>query len=422
MKKFTNKSMNKVPLLLVSVSVSVSVLVLMLAFNKVFAHNHTEKSNSEHNAQNRNKQCEPEDITCAKTVTSAFDPQGKLWRIWSGGDHLFFSISKDNGQHFGSPVKVNIKPEKISARNENRPKLAFDDKNNVYISWAKPLKKQYTSEIRFTYSTDGGKHFAPAQTVNNDSFETGHSFNEMLVNGDGQVVLTWLDARESKNNPNYQGSALYAAQGKLTEKGFSFDNRKLADGTCVCCRIAMTHSANNKIAAMWRHIYDDNIRDHAILTFDQKNIPAQPFRASFDQWHINGCPHQGPGLSINEQNRYHMVWFNNGEKGKGIFYAYSDDSGKNKSIPLKIGDTEKQASYAHVISNDNIVEVVWIQFNGKTYQLYHQRSRDNGKTFGHPSMIGESAQDPDRPFLIKHERQNFVSWHRPDLGHQVISL
>ena len=408
--------MKQVPLILFSVLVPAEGL----------AYKHTEKSKSDHKANIQSQQCAPENITCAKTVTSAFDPEGKLWRLWSGNKYLFYSISADNGQHFGAPVKINIKPEKISARKENRPKLDFDDQGNVYISWAKPLKKKYTSEIRFTYSTDGCKHFAPAQTVNNDGIESGHSFNEMLVTDNGQVVLIWLDGRERKNNPNYKGSALYTAQGKLTDKGFKFDNRKLADGTCVCCRIAMAHNVgkntDNKVTAMWRHIYDNNIRDHAILTFDQQNIPAQAFRASFDQWHLNGCPHQGPGLSINEQNRYHMVWFNNGEKGKGVFYAYSDNAGENKSTPIKIGDIQQQASYANVISNGNIVDVVWIQFNGENYQLYHQRSQDNGQTFGQSSIISESPLDPDRPFLIKHEGQNFVSWHRPDLGHQVIPL
>jgi len=235
----------------------------------------------------------------------------------------------------------------------------------------------------------------------------------------------WLDGREQKKNKNYQGSALYLAEGKLTsssDKAIDFSNKKLADGTCVCCRVAMRHTADDQVAAMWRHIYDDNIRDHAILTFNGQSELQQPIRASFDEWQLDGCPHQGPGLSINAQNRYHMVWFNNGSKGKGLFYAHSDDNGKNQSKPLSIGDVNGQASYANVISHGDTVDLVWVQFNGQHYQLYHQRSKDNGQTFADANVISQSSSDTDRPFLIERAGQHFVSWQRPSVGHQVIAL
>jgi hypothetical protein len=402
------------PVSLTIVRLTLVPLTLVLMSGQGIAH--------EKHAHKEKPTCAATDVSCAKTVTSAFAPNGKLWRLWSGEQHMFYSVSSDKGKTFGEPVKVDIKPEEISSRGENRPKLGFDSKNNVYLSWAKPLKKRYTAEVRFTFSTDGGKHFAEPITVNNDGLEIGHSYNEMLVSNTGEVTITWLDGRERKKQTNYVGSALYSATGKLGESGFSFNNTKLADQTCVCCRIAMTYTADNKIAAMWRHIYGDNIRDHAILTFDAKSSPVEPYRASFDEWKIDGCPHQGPGLSINEQNRYHMVWFNNGSKGKGLFYANSDNAGQKQSKPLPVGDFDARSSYAHVIVSKYTVDVVWTQFDGKKYQLYHQRSVNNGDTFAKATVIGQSTADADRPFLIQHRGAHFVSWQRPNLGHQVIAL
>ncbi|MCJ8272836.1 MAG: exo-alpha-sialidase, partial [Psychrosphaera sp.] len=174
------------------------------------------KSNAhEKHPHNEKTSCAAVDVTCAKTVTSAFAPDGTLWRLWSGEQQMFYSVSGDKGKHFGEPVKVDIKPEKISSRGENRPKLGFDSQNNVYLSWAKPLEKRFTAEVRFTYSTDGGKHFAPPMTIHNDGLEIGHSFNEMLVSAAGEVTLTWLDGRERKKQADYIGSALYSARGKL---------------------------------------------------------------------------------------------------------------------------------------------------------------------------------------------------------------
>ncbi|MFT5164279.1 MAG: hypothetical protein ACI9FJ_002880 [Alteromonadaceae bacterium] len=359
--------------------------------------------------------CKVQDVKCARAVTSAFAPNGALWRLWAAQDQLFYSVSNDDGLHFGASQKITINAQSISAREENRPKLVFGGKDNVYISWARPNKSKHTSQVKFIYSTDGGQHFSMPQTVNDGGGKIKHSYNEMVVTDDGTVVINWLGGKR-------KGSVLYSAYGKLSDGQFKFSSKKLAQGTCVCCRIASSYTADNKVAVMWRNIYDDNIRDHAILTFDQHSADKTPFRATFDQWQINGCPHQGPGLSVGGQNRYHMVWFNNGEKAKGIFYAYSDNNGETTSKPLNLGGAAVQASYANVLSNGKNVDVVWTQFNGDMYQLYHQRSTDRGQTFNSATVVAQSADDPDRPFLIKKQGHNFVSWQQPNVGHQVIAL
>lgn len=54
-----------------------------------------------------------------------------------------------------------IQPEPISADGENRPKLAFGTKGEIYVAYTKPLSKAYTGEIRFARSVDGGRIFSP---------------------------------------------------------------------------------------------------------------------------------------------------------------------------------------------------------------------------------------------------------------------
>lgn len=366
--------------------------------------------------------CSGPEIACAKTVTSAFAPSGDLWRLWVHEKHLYYAISKDKGQHFSLPTKVDIAAEKISSRGENRPKIGFDTNMGVYISWAMPLKKRFTALVRFTYSADGGKTFIKPITVNNDGLEIGHSFNEMLVSKTGQVTMTWLDGRQRTKHKNYVGSALYRAYGNMTEKGFVFDNTKLADNTCQCCRIAMTESPSGDVALMWRHIFADNIRDHAIMTFKQNQMVPKHQRATFDQWQINGCPHQGPGISIDSDNRYHMVWFNNGSKGKGLFYAYSDHQGIKQSNPISLGNFERQANHAHVINTGQLVDVIWMEFNSTHYQLYHQRSQNGGQSFSVAKVLANSKKGADRPFLLKANNKHYISWQRPGVGHKVIAL
>ena len=103
--------------------------------------------------------CKKVDVRCAKTVTSAFAPNGDLWRLWSQKLALYYQVSTDNGLNFSAIKRISIPDEKVSARNENRPKISFDKEQGVYLSWAIPREKKYTADIRFSYSKDYGKTF-----------------------------------------------------------------------------------------------------------------------------------------------------------------------------------------------------------------------------------------------------------------------
>jgi len=371
--------------------------------------------------------CEGMNITCAKTVTSVFAPNGDLWRLWALSSSMYFQISTDNGLTFSAINSVNIDKEKISARNENRPKIAFDKYNGVYLSWATPKEKRHTADIRFTYSHNKGKTFTTPITVNDDNLLTGHSFNEMLVTDEGDISIVWLDSRHAhqlrlQGKPT-NGSALYIANANVRKNEKAFLNKKLVNNTCVCCRIAMDYNNNGDLAILWRHIYGDNIREFALLTLAQnETVQKTPYQISFDHWKINGCPHQGGAISINGNNRYHMVWFNLGDLGKGIFYASSDDQGKSLTKPISVGMQSAQASHPHMNTNGHNIDIVWTQFTGTEHQLWHQRSIDNGKLFTAAALLATSSAGADRPFIIKKGKVSYVSWHRLKQGHLVQAL
>jgi hypothetical protein len=367
--------------------------------------------------------CSSVEITCASTVTTTFAPDGSLWRLWSVQDSLYFDKSDDKGERFGLAKRVNIAPEKISSRGENRPKIAIDKFNGIYLSWSHPLEKRFSATIRFTYSADG-ENFLPVKTVNNDGLNTGHSFNEMLIDELGLVSLIWLDRRQAiyakSRGESYNGSAIYLAQGKVEGNGITFNNKKLVDTTCVCCRLDLTKNANNKLALAWRHIFNDNIRDHALLTLNGKSSIHHRF--SRDMWKIDGCPHQGPSLSIDKTNRYHLTWFNQGAQGKGIFYGYSDDLGTNMSAKKRLGDNSKQAAHPDIYAFNNRVDIVWLEFDGQTHQLWHKVSHNNGETFQKAKMLSNSSTKTDRPFIIAQGDERLVSWQIVSNEHRLIEL
>jgi len=401
--------------------------LIFINTSEAAAHNHQP---SQQAMQIKNKQvgsCEGIKITCAKTVTSAFAPNGDLWRLWALNSSIYFQLSTDDGVTFSAITRVAIDNEKISARGENRPKIAFDKYQGVYLSWATPKEKKYTADVRFSYSSDYGKTFSKPVTVNDDNLLTGHSFNEMLVTTEGEVSIVWLDSRISHQlrlqGKQANGSALYLGKANYRKNESNFVNEQLANNTCVCCRIAMDYNEHGELAVFWRHIYGDNIREFSLLTLAQGTKAQQaPYQISYDRWKINGCPHQGGAISINDNNRYHLVWFNQGEVGKGIFYAASNDQGKSLTKPISVGMQSAQAAHPHLNTNGDNIDIVWTQFTGTEHELWHQRSTDNGKSFTQAIMLATALNGSDRPFIVTKGKMSYVSWYRPKQGHLVQAL
>ena len=365
-------------------------------------------------------------IRCATTTTASFDAKGILWVAWYSSGHIYLSHSNDNGQTFEPAVTVNRTPELIYAKGENRPKVAFGKKGEIYISWTQKLtKKRFSGHIRFARSLDGGKSFSDPIIVNDHIEVTSHRFDVMAVNEKGDIYIAWLDKRDllaaKKSNKKYNGAALYYAVSINSGKYFN-KNKKIADNSCQCCRVVMAMDKKSLPVIVWRHIYGDNIRDHGIVNFVNRDQSAKPKRLSFDNWKINGCPHHGPAISIAKDGVYHTTWFNNATERHGLFYANSGDNGVNFSTPVNFGNYENAAGHADVLSLGKNVYIIWKEFDGKQSSVYLKKSSDSGVSWSVAKKIAESSFTSDHPFLTNNGNNVYLSWHRIGEQYKLLSI
>ncbi len=365
-------------------------------------------------------------LRCTSAPSAKFDNKGVLWVAWYYAGHIYVSRSADKGQTFSLPVTVNRIPENIYAKAENRPKIAFGTRGEIYVSWTKKrTEKRFSGDIRFSRSIDGGKHFSEPVTVNDDHEITGHRFDALAVNRRGDIYIAWLDKRDllvaKAAGKKYTGAALYYALS--TDRGKTFHkNKKIADSTCQCCRVAIAIDHKQLPVIVWRHIFADNIRDHAIVNFKQADQADKPIRLSHDNWHIEGCPHHGPAISIADDGVYHVTWFNNAPQAHGLFYANSTDQASSFSTPLNIGNYSKAAAHADVLSLGKRVFIVWKEFDSKQSVLYFMQSNNTGKSWSVPEQLAKSSHPSDHPFLIHDGAAIYVSWHRKGEDYHLLRI
>jgi len=300
--------------------------------------------------------------------------------------------------------------ERIYASGENRPKLAFGPDDALYVSWSQPREAPYTGFVRFARSTDRGEHFSAPLTVHHDQAEITHRFDAMAVDGAGRVVVAWIDKRglvaaEAAGQP-YLGAAIWYSWSD--DGGRSFvPERKLADQTCECCRIALARGADGQVAAFFRAIDGDNIRDHAFAVLPTDGTPPVVRRATFDDWHIAGCPHHGPGLAVAVDGTRHAVWYE-AKSGPAIHYGQLDPghAPRHARIIARSG-----ASHADIAADGRTLWIAWNQMTAAGSALMLTVSHDGGRSFAAARTIADSPVAVGSPQLLVKDGRAFVAWN-----------
>lgn len=210
-------------------------------------------------------------------TTAAFDHQKRLWIVRTEpvdkNAHVILQRSDDNGVTWQPAIRATTKPEPVSADGENRPKLAFGPRDEIYVSWTSPTSEKFTGDIRFTRSLDGGKSWSVPAIVHRDRQVITHRFESMLVDQAGRIWVAWIDKRDlgiaQAAKRDYAGAAVYYAYSE--DRGATWrGDYKLADNSCECCRIALALDAKGRAVAMWRHVFPPNERDHAFAVLQPK--------------------------------------------------------------------------------------------------------------------------------------------------------
>lgn len=355
-------------------------------------------------------------------ASAVFAPDGSLLVVTKQGEHVMLYRSSDDGKSWSAPTAVNAQPEQISADGENRPKVAFAADGGLLVSWTRPLGKPYSGAIRLARADDG-QRFSPPLTVHKDPAEITHRFESLLTTPDNKVILAWIDKRDleaaKSGKKAYRGAAIYAAVS--TDGGRSFQpEHKLADHSCECCRVTSAIDADGAPLFMWRHVFEPNERDHALARLKPDGTVESVQRATFDRWKVDGCPHHGPSLVVDERGVRHAVWFNQKDGTGRVFYGRLA-AGSDIAVEGQRQIGGPRAAHADMAVAPGKLAIAWKEFDGERTQLRGLMSADGGDSF---SEIALAATDgaSDQARVIRRKDQLFVFWRTEKEGFRLFPL
>lgn len=148
-----------------------------------------------------------DDNGAAEGFDGAVASDGTLYAIWSQGDDIMLTSSRDGGQTFSRarPI-IHTAPIMFAIDTLDRangfPQIAIDSKSNrLYVTWSD--YRNGDLDVFLSSSTDKGKHWTPPLRVNSDPIHDGAEqfFQWLAVDPvDGSVNVIFYDRRRDPQN------------------------------------------------------------------------------------------------------------------------------------------------------------------------------------------------------------------------------
>lgn len=382
-----------------------------------------QEHNHEHNgppmAHNAGACAEPT-LRCASSATPYFAPDGTLWLTWSAGNMISVAHSSDRGAHFSDPVVITPEPIRMDSGGDSRPTVVVDKTGRVTVAYALFQDARYNGKVLISRSDDG-THFSAPEAITTDS--PSQRFQAMALDGDGRLFLAWLDKRDI--------AAARARGEKAAGAGLAFAwadgatipaARIAASNTCECCRIGVGWMGSGRPVLVFRNIFEDMYRDHAVLVFADRDTPGPLHRVSDDHWPVNVCPHHGPTVAVSAAGTIHTAWFTGGGPRKGVFYAFSRDNAGTFSEPMRLGAPDRQISRPALLAVGKTIYLAWKSFDGERTEVQLIVSPDDGTTWGPMRTIAATADQSDHPLLIADGATVYLSWMARQDGYRLIPV
>jgi hypothetical protein len=302
-----------------------------------------------------------------------------VWAATSGeATNIVAAVSHDGGLTFDAPVRVNdiAGDARVSGEQPPRVVLAGD---RIVVVWE---SNRGGSSVRLAASTDNGRTFAPATSVEPAGSSGARGWASLAVDAAGHAQVSWLDGRNAEPRHHHDGAMSMAMPMSMRQDVFHAvwtgqtveAEHSVAPTACFCCKTTTAIAPNGDVYIAWRNIYPVNLRDMAVArSVDGGRTFGAPTRVSEDHWQIDGCPEDGPSLAVTPDNVVHIVWptlVGEASKDKAVFYSESTDEGRTFVPRVRIDNGTGVAAHPQLAALGTRLAVTWDESTSAGTRVY----------------------------------------------------
>ncbi len=215
---------------------------------------------------------------------------------------------------------------------------------------------KYAYGIRVVRSGDAGRSWSAPLTPHTDSLPAEHGFVSLWPDGPDGLGLAWLDGRKSAMPDSTREmtvrTAVVAPDGSLHAEAV-LDAR-----SCDCCQVASAATGNGRVV-VYRDRSSEEIRD-IVAVRRQGDGWSAPVPVHADNWHIAGCPVNGPAI-VARGDTVTVAWFTGANDTARVLLARSTDGGASFGTPVRVDDGDPLGRTALVLDAAGNAVVAWME-------------------------------------------------------------
>lgn len=258
----------------------------------------------------------------------AKDKENNIHIVYGSGDSIMYILSKD-GKSYSAPALVAVLPE-LAASATRGPQIAAVSGGLIITAGDKP------GNI-YSYRKEKLGKWSTAKRVN-DINETSKE-GLMSLSADGSnVYAIWLGVNDPKGQSIYGAGS---ADGGNTWRKNIIVYASPSGTVCECCKPSVVVKGN-KVYAMFRNYFNGNRDLYLTESPDAGKHFGQAKKLGNGSWKLNGCPMDGGGVALNDNEIPQTVWRREGK-------IYSAEPGKPEK---EIG--EGRSCSIETINNKNM--------------------------------------------------------------------
>jgi len=255
---------------------------------------------------------------------------------------VYVAISKDGGNTFSAPTKVNAASGAVWGQQVSRPRIVGTPNGTWHVAYSAndihPKLNKTLLTTHYTRSIDDGRSFESPKRLSSVSdqdmsdvihggFASAAAFGTMASAPDGSVHVYWIDTRHMK--PDSDSGALYASASRDDGRTFTTDKQLIDTSVCPCCQLTAVANSKSEIVMGSRRVEQDSYRPATVMTLSPSdNVTHERQSIGGAPWQINGCPLKPTVVAV-QDSKIFAASHNGGEATPGVIFSVSHDAGKS---------------------------------------------------------------------------------------------
>lgn len=278
------------------------------------------------------------------------------------------------------------------------PSIAVSGRN-VFAQWREKVGNG--RRILLARSNGGGATWSKPVTPH-PLMDREFGFVSMIPLADGTARIAWLDGREKETELR---AATMSTSGALGPEAV-VDTR-----VCDCCQTAMAMTPRGPLV-VYRDRSANEIRDIAVAA---PVANAHSALVHNDQWHLTGCPVNGPRIVANGV-RAAVAWYTAANDKPAVLVAFSHDGGATFGGPVRVDAGHPVGRVDLVLLGDGSAVVTWIEVSST---IVARRVSESG-ALDRIQIVGTSKAAIGFPRVALSNDNVLAAWNGDDGVHLAI--